>query len=38
MSLLSNMADFAPCDRLLQKAYYERSWRKFSLRWLDSMI
>ena len=32
------MADFAACDRLLQKAYFERSWHKFSLRWLDSMI
>ena len=32
------MAGFAPCDRSLQKAYYERLWRKFSLRCLDSMI
>ena len=23
MSLPSSMADFVPCDRLLQKAYYE---------------
>ena len=28
---------FAPCDRLLQKAYYARSWHKFSLVGLNDL-
>ena len=30
MSLPSSMADFVPCDRLLQKAYYAGNVARFS--------
>ena len=31
MSLPSSMADFVPCDRLLQKAYFGRLWLQIAL-------